>query len=1032
MYFRAVTLLLIVLMERMPARAQSYWESYELINTQQGLPHNTVLAVTQDSRGYLWIGTYNGLCVYDGHDFRTLRQQGGEGFMAVNTIYEDRQKNIWIGSWKGRLSCFRRDSNRFTNFYPVAGSPFNKSRIKCLYEDSRGRTWIGYDNGLLGSVTGDSIRYQYHAGRGVELICETTPGTLTLLTTNGLLSYSIPRRNAVPLVPEGWYPSYGFSGSVQNGGNTLFVIGTRCMLTDLKSSKVSQCVPMLPYRNGAGHLSCSSAKGFAYTNGLVVRWYDADGRLRDSLEISDNAGYDRNVVTNCMTEDRSHILWIGTNSGLLKIDRQRYRFVKYSINNASARLERNYIRSLFAAGDEVWVGFKGGPVTRLRFNNHTGIYDRGAVFPLRTRSGDTSADNAVNALCRLQDGRMIAGGAMGIHVLEPGKKVFEFLMPGIVPDSLGQVWALHQDPRGYVWVGTNGQGMYIIHPGREQCIHYANIGSPVSGVHEDDHVWNIYRDRSGRTWIGTDKGLYRVRNEQDIRQLQFEKYSLGKAGPEYVWSFAEDRQGRLWVGTAGDGLYGVDAAKHTMWKCSKLPVPIVSGILPDAENNLWIGTVDGLYKYTIALDTFTRFGEQDGLISNDLNFKAACTTPDGYMLFGSKVGMSQFLPAAIVKKDLRSAPVQLTGIAIAGKEMPLPSDRDAQLSLSHRQNFFEIDFAVLDFSRPRDHAYRYILQGFDKEWRYTEAGRHQAVYTNVPPGRYHFSVQGSADGSQWSQYTAGLNVHIRPALWQRPAFWLVSGGLVLAAVALAVYRRMRRLIEKERETHRIGKKMAELELQALQSQMNPHFIFNTLNSIQHFIVHNNEIAANDYLSRFSRLMRLFLDSSKSRYISVHNELEILKLYLSLEKLRFNDSFDYEIETEDPGVQNLLMPSMLVQPFAENAVLHGLMHKKGKGLLKIRFSRRTDDGTYLQCIIDDNGVGRERSAAINAKRSGHVSRGMKLIEERIRTYNFIEEQRIQIRITDRHFPLEGTLVEIMIPVNGIVLKESPSYDNKRHR
>lgn len=1027
-------LLLSALAGRMHAFAQSYQENYEYINTQQGLPHNTVLALVQDSRGYLWIGTYNGLSVYDGHSFRTYRQQGNApgdaGILAVNTIYEDRHRNMWIGSWRGRLSCFLHDENKFRQYYPVTGSLPNESRVKCVYEDSAGRIWIGYDNGLLGRIDSDSIRYVYQADGSIELIGQTTADALVLLLNRGLLTYDLSARKATTLKPGGWCSALSYSGSLLPQQGVLFVIGERCMLTDLKRNCVRASAALLPFRHSLYHLSCPARGGFIYTNGATVRWYDVHGNLRDSLEISDNIGYDRNVTLNCMTEDRSGILWIGTNSGLLKIDRQRYRFVKYSRDNSSARLERNYIRGLLVSGDEAWIGFKEGPVTRLLFNERTGIYDRAAVFPWQERDGRITESYTINTFCRLHDGRLIAGGALGICLVSTEERKLVCFPPGIIPEGLGQVWVLHQDADSNIWVGTNGLGLYIIHPVQGLRARYRSIGPAGTGVN-NDRIWNIRKDRNGNIWIGTDNGLYTVRNTADIRHLQFEKYMLGPFGAEHVWCLTEDRQGRLWVGTAGDGLYCISHRPRTIWKCSALPVPIVSAVLPDAQDNLWIGTIDGIYKYSIPHHTLSRFDEQDGLISNDINFKAACLTPRGDMLFGSKMGMVQFRPSALTKRDLHLAPVQFTRIVVAGSNVPLPPDGKA-LQLSHLQNFFEVDFAVLDFSKPRDHTYRYMLHGFDKDWKSTERGQHLATYTNVPPGSYRFSVQGSADGHQWSRHTAELDIRIRPALWQRPVFRLISGGVLLAGIVLIVYRRMRQLIEKERQAHRIGKKMAELELQALQSQMNPHFIFNTLNSIQHFIVHNNEIAANDYLSRFSKLMRLFLESSKSRYISVHNELEILELYLSLEKLRFHDNFDYEINVEDPGLHNLLMPSMLVQPFAENAILHGLMHREGKGLLKIGFGTTGGDPPYLRCTVDDNGIGRERSTMINARRSGHISRGMMLIEERIRTYNFIEEQQIRIHITDRQLPLEGTLVEILIPVNGITLQIPTAHDHKRNR
>jgi LytS/YehU family sensor histidine kinase len=243
--------------------------------------------------------------------------------------------------------------------------------------------------------------------------------------------------------------------------------------------------------------------------------------------------------------------------------------------------------------------------------------------------------------------------------------------------------------------------------------------------------------------------------------------------------------------------------------------------------------------------------------------------------------------------------------------------------------------------------------------------------------------------------------------------------VVLAVMLVATYALFR--FYKLRQQHaksQLETKVAEGETRLLRAQMNPHFIFNSLNAIQSFIMMNNERMANRYLSRFSKLMRMFLESSRSQYTTISDEIELLDHYMELEKLRFEDKFDYEIEMDQAlDAYNTEIPTMIIQPFIENAINHGFTHKKEKGMLKVAF---TKDGDEISCTVEDNGIGRKKAAEFKQQstKPQHVSRAMQIIEERLDLINTLENTNIGTTISDKIDQANesnGTKVEIRIPL-----------------
>ncbi|NJK83802.1 MAG: histidine kinase, partial [Saprospiraceae bacterium] len=357
-------------------------------------------------------------------------------------------------------------------------------------------------------------------------------------------------------------------------------------------------------------------------------------------------------------------------------------------------------------------------------------------------------------------------------------------------------------------------------------------------------------------------------------------------------------------------------------------------------------------------------------------------TPRGLM----RVPKQAFAPNRMPPK------IYLSGLTVGEQA----ADLTKAAALAHDQNNLMITFQGLSF-RSRA-ALRYKLTAswvLDSTWIYTASVNNFARYPSLPSGKYTFEVKAINEDGVESQETALLDVNINPPLWK--TWWFVL-PLVLALVAATSSLFLWRIHQLKKSAH-ISEALRASQLAALKVQMNPHFIFNALNSIQEFIVLNEKRLANQYLGKFADLMRLTLDMSNEPTISLQDEIRALQLYLELEALRFGDSLHYAIKVEEQlQIHEVLIPSMLVQPYIENALKHGLLHRKTQRILEVKFGKAQKEG-YIWCSIEDNGIGREQAGRLQEQQRRHKSFATSATQKRLELLNFGRKETILVEITD---------------------------------
>jgi len=323
-----------------------------------------------------------------------------------------------------------------------------------------------------------------------------------------------------------------------------------------------------------------------------------------------------------------------------------------------------------------------------------------------------------------------------------------------------------------------------------------------------------------------------------------------------------------------------------------------------------------------------------------------------------------------------------------------------QLTLPYNQNNLTFSYVGILHRNPEAVQYKWILEGFSKEWSPAITDR-EATFSNLPPGTYTFKVKACNEFNIWNDVPASFTFTIEPPLWERWWARLTGVAVIIGLIWLVFHFRLERVKAKNKiiqERLEMEKNILELEQEAARLQMNPHFIFNCLNSIQGFISVNDPFQAKKYLAKFAKLMRLILENAREEFIPLQNEISILENFLELEKLSINHKFDFTItmdESIDPeGIQ---IPPMMIQPFIENAIIHGLKKKEGKGLITIHFSINDE---LLICTLQDNGIGRKKSGQINEEfRPDHKSTGIAVTQKRLEQYGLHRKVKAGIEFVD---------------------------------
>lgn len=1037
-------------------------------NRVQPPPGKAFLHVTgmvQDKQGYMWLATKNGLFRYDGYQMVQYRTDPLDptsiASSSLETIAIDSSGIIWIGTFSSGLERFDPKTGIFTHYRPNANDMFTISSdsIMVICPDREGIIWIGTGRGLdrLDPKTNTFKHYRHN------------PDDLSSLSSNEVRAIYEDRQGVLWV---GTGSVYGLAQSDPSMGGLNRFDKKTGKFTRYKhdpnnpSSLIDNKVRAI-YEDSKGNFWVGTAgDGLHSMNRETGEFthYFYDPKQPEKLSrppINRSEPYDHITF---IREDVTGALWIGTaESGINYFDNRTQRVTHFELekDTAGAYRDRTSWWAYISRDGVLWIS-----------SLHNSLY---RVNPVQARLPFYSIPSpGVTAIFEEPNGTLWLGtrrdGLFEQHTDGGQSKYFH---DPNNPRSIGtnDISSITADEEGTVWVGTFGRGLSKLNKKDKSFTHYRHDPDNEKSISNDVPLC-IYNDPGKDLWIGTFRGLNRMNKKtgECQRYLFFPKDTLeygsdlitsvlkdrnGKwwAGcwmkggaqqfdPESgkfktymdgasIVTLHEDRRGKLWAATS-DGLYGYD---NKLDSFTRFEDPIfltetfeVRDIIEDNLGNLWVGTTNGIMRIDMERNETTLFGKNYGIIGEELIYLAATNGPRGKLYFGYEGGYFAFLPGEL-RFGIKPPQLTITAFRISnqlilpdgGGPLKAPLSETIEIRLSHDQDIFSFEFVGIDYSNPAGNHHLFMLENYDDNWNLAGSER-KATYFNVPPGKYVFRVKVVNSYGIWTEKS--ITVIISPPWWTtwwfRIAAILAIAGIFFLIIRWRIRHKFRLQIqqsEKDRQLAELRQKTGELEMQALRAQMNPHFVFNSLNAINRFILQKEKAQASEYLTKFSRLVRMILQNSQSALIPLESELDSLKLYLELEALRFENRFEYTISVEsDIDVDMIKVPPLIIQPYAENAIWHGLMHKEEKGHLNIDIKQLKEQ---LHIKITDDGIGRKQSATMTSKSATkHKSMGLKITADRIAMLQRSANKESSVIITDLEHPdgsAAGTAVLIKIPV-----------------
>ncbi len=1022
------TLCLFVILVAYEHAGAQWFNNGSTFTTQNGLSNNTITCLQKDSLGFIWIGTHEGLNRYDGTSFVNVLSNAKNNLPSNNITRVEFISNTLMAVATNTGLCLL-NTTTFSGkkidlpYLPAfPGTAFYIADI--LYKKDTRELWVATWHGLFVLDTAGNLKKKMMA-----LPSEMSHGLFArhlLKDIHGLIYFYSQQKKGF------YYPDFDrqqslpeekrFEGFTMNAlmNNDYSLMGLQ-MLNQQCVCIFSKLLPTgreerIVYYNISSGRSFNEA---VQVNGPYEKRLSNAYPLNDSIFIINSffgepSLYNANQhelkpatdhplwftswpdgLATYICSDNNNI-WVGTSKNLLQFPLKTGLFktnplFTNEIKNLQSLVSCNY--GIYS-NQALWVACLGAGLFRIDtlHNTFSAVFDGYTPAEFKRKIISTEVHDAGRSLWlfSLYGPAAVDPATKKISLINATNKDSSFDAVASYPlaDSKGDIWATLPDGITKYNIITN---TFINYRTR-----YKGGTFPLlrAGPKTEDNKGNI--------WMVRDDTLLKM----DPITEQFSISLLKKNGRALrpVTCLASDDSDIIYMSVAGSlGMYSVSTGNMELYtKQTGIISTVINEMVSDKEGNAWIATEGGLVFYDRQKKKFASFTKADGLPDDNIisiNF----TDPEKKTLFlGFSKTYCLFAPRTFLLEGKVPENV-ITGMEAGGQTF----DVNQKQVLSYKENNIFFTYTGINYNQGQQNNYACMLENFDQDWKYTGTER-RVNYINLPPGNYVFKIKSANYQGEWNEIPATLAFEITPPFWQR--WWfriLVACGLIFSAFYLI--KKRERTLQKE---NNVKLQLSELRMQALRAQMNPHFIFNSLNSIQNYILSNNTMDAAGYLSKFAKLMRRILDQSKSNFLPLAEVMETLQLYVEIEAFRFNHEFSYTFDIEqNDELLDMDMPPMLLQPFVENAILHGLMPKKGDKKLLIRC--RLVDKT-VEIIIDDNGVGRSNNMA----QAGHVSQGGKLTTGMLESLQQLKNSKVHIEITDKTDQTipAGTIVKLLLPLN----------------
>lgn len=875
---------------------------FERLTMENGLSQNSILCMIQDSKGFIWIGTQDGLNKYDGYTFKIYRHDTRDPASLSNnyitSVIEDRSGVLWVGTLGGGINQFDRKTETFISYKHDPSNPnsLTDNIIRAIMEDSHGLLWIGTDKGLdvwdreknLFTHYRNDPSNPYSISHNLILSLYEDPSGKIWIGTNGggmncfnrqqrsFMRYLNDPKNintiAGNVVEPILHDSKGFLWVGVNGSGLDRI---NMKTGQIKHFKSNPADPNSLSHNNVNTLYFDR-KGNLWigTLGGGLCRYDSEKDRFSTYRNNINQLYSlASDFVQCIIEDRSGILWIGTSSGggISKFDPNRSKFQLYRKEaNGQRTLSSNMIWSVYeepeSDGSTIWIGTDRGINLINRVTGNVILYD---VVPDKPTAQSISV---IRAMLMDSKGNFWVGTRNdGLYRYNKQTGQYKHYEPDNTnPRALchNMVRSIIESSEKEIWVCTDG-GINKYNPDTDDFIAFRNDPSNPNSL-SSNNINFIKESQDGIFWVGTfGRGL----NRWDRKQNRLKHYLYQPNNPNCISNnnvlcMVETEPGLYWIGTS-EGLNRFDSGKEEFKIYTVkdgLPNNFIYHILKDDHNNLWMSTNNGITKFTPSSETFRSYDVNDGLQGNEFNMGAAFKSRRGEMFFGGVNGLNAFYPDS-VKDNPHIPPIVITDYKKFDVSVKLPESINEidQIELSYRDNFFGFEFAALDFTAPGKNQYMYKLEGFDEQW-INCGNRRYASYTNLDGGDYVFRVMGSNNDGVWNEEGASIRLTIVPPFWKTWPFRIII-GLLIVAVAFMGYRvRVKSIEDQNRRLERqVTERTQQLILKTSQLEKT-NLMINAINSEINFVdVLNAILKETKVIEGVDRAGVLVLDSDQQSY-----------------------------------------------------------------------------------------------------------------------------------------------------------------------
>jgi ligand-binding sensor domain-containing protein len=977
------------------------------LTIEDGLPSMEIYDMYQDSRGYMWLATDGGLCRYDIHSIKKYHHPLEKG-VAVSRILEDNKGQIWYKNFKGQL--FYTDNRDSVNLFEVPDSI--KFGVYSNYHISNNKLILGTNQLYIY----DLDKKTWETKKNKKKIIETSSAIVDIGSCeSGSIFYTNylqelwEIKNGISIC-YGKFDPQKFPASKNIGPNSIAFFDNKVYsdsihkITKLdKESRVADFSSVVDSKTKKvliKNVFSDKENNFwiCTTNGVYIYGRNHSGKWQQS------AHYLEGKQISCVFFDREGNTWIATlQNGIFILPSTKINY--YTKENSS--LSNSYLNKiekdseghlLLGGSDGVVMRFD--PKTELVKNKYTGTNSNvlSILFDKKREQVLFSTDRLHIAKWKtsgdiISVDEKISGHQHSIYkkdFLIEVKKHFTWIYS--MPEKFDENTPVNT---GYTKtkIKANQNGV-----DKNYQIVFKFLQNSINTT-----ALYVNKRKANQFWLGCRDTLFLYTNE-------IPEAILSPEGKNFIaLDITQTEDGTVWVGTMKNGIYKIKGKKVLANYRIEDGLPSnFCNTLSTYKNDVWCGTDKGIIKIDGKNQKISVFNKTDGLISDrirDIEIaegKVWAATLKGLISFGINT------PSA----NKTRPNIFITSVNINKNQCLYQQNPE----LRYDENNLKFQFQTTAVKGMDNILYEYRLWGLDSTWVQLPVSTNFVSYQGLTYAKYTFDVRAINEDGVKSISPASYSFYIAPPYWYTWWYLSLKYFIIFSIISLIIYWQFREFKKK----HFFESSMKRLKMQALQSQMNPHFVFNAMSTIQSYWVQKKSKTALIYHAKFAKLMRLIFDYSNELSIEIEKELEFLKTYISLEKIRYEEDIEVLFEISEEFLsEDINIPPLLIQPIIENSFKHGLLHKKEKGKLLIGMKR---EGNYVYCIIEDDGIGREKAKEYTSwKRSDTKKRSsLKLTEERLEILNqsYGDPNKVNIVITDiknSKNEASGTRTELWIPV-----------------